>query len=48
MLQHISTKIFIEGIVLFVAIYYVMVAVMYYPKDIKKWLHRIRFKNGKG
>ena len=47
MLQHFSTKTFIEGIVLLAAIYYTGVAVLYYPKEIRNWLRkRIGIKTG--
>ncbi len=40
MLQTISTKTFIEGITLLTAIYYTVVAALYYPKEIKNWLQK--------
>lgn len=45
MLQLISTKSFIEGAVLLTAIYYAVVATLYYPKEIKSWLYRRREKS---
>ena len=40
MLQHISTGAFIEDIVLATTSYYMVIAAMFYPKEIWNWLHR--------
>ena len=42
MLHHISTSVFVEGIALLTAIYYIAVVALYYPKEIKN-----RFKRPK-
>jgi len=40
MLQAISTETFIESIILFAAVYYITIAVIYYPKGIMAWWRR--------
>jgi len=40
MLQQISTGAFIEDIILATASYYMMIAVMFYPKEILGWLQK--------
>jgi CTP:phosphocholine cytidylyltransferase-like protein len=45
MLQHISTSVFIEAIVLATASYYIVVGLLFYSKEIMTWLRKLMGKS---